>query len=283
MARVIRRIVGPPPIEETAASPDRVAARDRDTMTVLHAGRHYSMGQIGDSFIVWEHRHPRDPVAVLGPDGRPEAYRLFRTLESAARQRWGYRRSRTVRWVRRLTGATVVLAISGAIVGLIVFGPDARDRLAGTTGDEPVGVQEVASRYEDPVGGYSVVVPAGWRITPLATGAELSDPAGDVTIAISSLPAGALDRAVAAFVESSTAGWSDLSLEPPREVAELGLPGTSLGGTAVDASGTSVRFLAIVLEGPERHHGLMVQVPPDWDAADGFAAVAEVVSSLQPV
>jgi hypothetical protein len=108
-------------------------------------------------------------------------------------------------------------------------------------------------------------------------------PDGEVSISIETLPAGELGVVADGFVGSATEPWNDVVLETPVQREIAGAPAIAHGGTALDASGARIRFLAIAIAGSsDRNHGMLVMVPPEWDAATGFEPIAEIVSSLRP-
>ena len=102
--------------------------------------------------------------------------------------------------------------VAGLPAGL---GGDAEPSLKG-------GAVTEAIRYDDPSGGFSMRVPAGWNVVTSASGAtQLVSQDGDVTVSIESMPAGDLGEVAADFMNSATDGWDDVSFESPVE-RELG-------------------------------------------------------------
>lgn len=246
----------------------------------VRSGTRYSWGLIEGSYAVWKGRRARRPIEVFDLDSRADAERLFKDLEAAARLRSARRRSFVARWARRLAIGAVGVGL-GVSVGAVL------GSLQGPGDDVAPGPASLteAIRYDDPAGRFSMRVPAGWSVVPSVSGAtQLIGDDGEVTVSIEPLPSGDLGEVAAEFLSSSTAGWDDVALESPVERELGGRPAIAHGGTAVDGSGGQIRFLAVVADdGESAHHGMMVLVPLDWDAAGGFTTIEEIVSSLKPV
>ena len=275
----MRREVGQAPDEEVTILPEADApTADEDRTTSVHPGRWYSWGYVHDSYAVWKGRRSHRPVAVFGPASKADAERRFKDLESAASVRSARRRSRVLTWGRRVAIGAIIAAIGVGVGALLVVLQGSPE---GTDAAPPERAGATPSRYDDPLGAYSVRVPQGWQVVTVSDQARLVSPDGTVSISIETVPAGDLDEAADAFTASAAAAWHNVSLEAPVRRDLGGDASVALGGTALDASGARMRFLAIVVESGDTNHGVLVQVPPEWDAATGFAPIAEIISSLK--
>ncbi len=277
----MRRSTGESSDANVIVVPDADAPTVDPRATFVRSGTRYSWGLVHGSYAVWKGRRARRPIEVYDRDSMADAERRFKDLEATARLRSARRRSFVGRWGRRLAVGAIVVALGvsvGALLGSLQgWGGDAEPSLKG-------GAVTEAIRYDDPSGGFSMRVPAGWNVVTSASGAtQLVSQDGDVTVSIESMPAGDLGEVAADFMNSATDGWDDVSFESPVERELGGRPAIAYGGTAVDGSGEEIRFLAIVADDADgEHHGMLVLVPLDWDAATGFAPIEEIASSLKP-
>jgi hypothetical protein len=272
---------GEAPGEEIVILPEAEGpSGGHDDADFVRSGRWYSWGQVHGSLAVWKGRRSHKPIETFDPDARAVAERRFKDLEAAARLRSARRRARVVRWSRRVAIGAIIAGLGVGVGALIVALEGSSDGLDVTKLDR---TGAAASRYDDPLGGYSLQVPQGWNIVTSEVGTRLIGPDGAVSISIEPLPGGNLREAAEDFLAAATDAWHDVTLETPVQREIGGAPAIARGGTAVDASGGDIRFLAIVVAGSsDQHHGMLVLVPPSWDAATGFTPIAEIIGSLKP-
>jgi hypothetical protein len=56
-----------------------------------------------------------------------------------------------------------------------------------------------------------------------------------------------------------------------------------VSGTAIDETGRSIRFMALVVDSGERNHAISIAVPRTWDPVTFMPAIEELLSSFKPV
>jgi hypothetical protein len=238
---------------------------------VFETGRRFSWGRRGDTYYVWDKRHPGDELAH---SWEANARREFGWLEQEA----AHRRRR--RWRRLCIAVGLVLIVLAAAAIAWLEATDEPPSIPSSA--EPALGHEVG-RYVNVGGGYGFLAPSGWSVLSASSTAQVMSPGGTVTISIQIAPEGAVGAASEAFVGDLTAAWTDPHIEPRRPGRVGDLPGLSVGGTAIDETGDPIRFLSIVVDSGARNHAISVSAPRAWDAALYMPAVNVVLSSFEPL
>lgn len=137
------------------------------------------------------------------------------------------------------------------------------------------------STYTNEQAGYLFSYPDDWEVSASPTATVLSDPAGQVVISFDGAPPGSLQEASDGVLEQLTNAY----VGPKIVATEYGstpqeYPSIVVGGTATDASGSSIRFLVVTIEGPEENRALSIRFPADADP-DDLGAVLAVVGSFR--
>ncbi len=265
MSRTLDRSVSP---RHRAPSRRRRFFARGNGAVVFERGRRYSWGRRGDTFYIWDRRHPSD---ALGHPWEANARREFQWLEQEAAHRW--RR----RW-RRLfiaVGLIVIVLVAAAIA------LKAKDGSSSSISHAEPALGHEVGRYVNAGGGYGFNAPSDWGVVSASSTARVTSPGGTVTISIQVAPDGAVGAASEAFVRDLTAAWTGAQPEAPQPRMVGDLPGLSVGGTAIDETGVPIRFLSIVVDSGARNHAISVSVPREWDAALFMPAVDVVVSSFE--
>jgi hypothetical protein len=242
----------------------------RNGAIVLESGRRYSWGRRGDSYYIWDKRHPGD---ALEHAWETNARREFQWLEQEAARR------RRRRW-RRLAvavGLSTLVVVAAAAAALDVRGGGAEPSAA----EPPVGPE--VGRSVNVGGGYGFRAPIGWDVLSAASTALVTNPNRSVTISIQVAPEGAVGAASSAFVRDLTAAWTDARIESPQPRPVGDLAGLSVRGTAIDETGESIRFFTIVVDSGARNHAISVSMPGSSDATLFMPAVDLVLSSFEPL
>lgn len=191
----------------------------------------------------------------------------------------------------------VLLAISA--IALIRPGPDTpvpRDTATDTLGT-PAAVDEDPTRrglsapgdqlpgYEVHVnegGGYLFSYPGTWEIASAGDSARLVSPDGDVVMTFRTAPSGSLEEASDRVLRNATGSYSGVELVASEvERTPQGLRSFVVGGDALNATGTPVRFLVITIQGPEENRAITVRFSPSADPLEALPAIREIVSSFR--
>jgi hypothetical protein len=137
------------------------------------------------------------------------------------------------------------------------------------------------STYTNEQAGYLFRYPDEWVVSASPTATVLSDPQGQVVVSFDGAPPGSLQQASDGVLDQLTNAY----VSPKIIATEYGstpqdYPSVVVGGTATDASGSSIRFLVVTIEGPEENRALSVRFPADTDP-DDLGAVLAVVGSFR--
>lgn len=267
MSRTLDRSVSP---RHRAGSNRRRPFARGNGAVVFGTGRRYAWGRRGETYVIWDKRHPND---VLGHSWEANARREFQWLEDEATQR------RRRRWRRLSIALGLVLAV---LVAAAIALKASVDPATDPAPAEPA-LDRAVGRYVNVGGGYGFSAPTDWSVLSASSTAQVTSPGGTVTISVQVAPEGAVGTASEAFVGDLTAAWTDVQTEAaqPRTVGDL--PGLSVGGDAIDENGEPIRFHTIVIDSGARNHAISVVVPRAWNAALFMPAVEVVASSFRPV
>ena len=238
----------------------------RHEVEVVEAGRRYSWGRRGDAYFVWDKRSPGES---LGHSGEASARREFRWLEQEAQIR--RRRSRL-----RLLVIAGLICVAAAPTAIVMYADD-----SSSPPQADVVEANGPQRYVNAEGGYGFRVPSRWHVQTSESTTQVTSPNGNVAISVLVAPQGDLDVVSEASIANIAAAWTDTTTEvsQPRTVGDL--PALSVGGSAVDESGTPIRFLSIVIDSGTRNHAIWVSVPESWDAATFLPSIEQILTSFK--
>lgn len=130
--------------------------------------------------------------------------------------------------------------------------------------------------------GYLFSYPDSWEIATVHDTTRLVGLDGDVAMTFAAAPSGSLDVASDRVVGDVTSVYSDVELvASERNQTPQGLRSLVTGGEAVDASGASVRFLIITIEGHGRNRAITIRFAPEANPLDALTAIQEIVASYR--
>jgi len=110
--------------------------------------------------------------------------------------------------------------------------------------------------------GYLVSFPSDWRLDERSGPDELVDPTGSSMLSFSQVPSGPLPGAVEVAMENLSPPNASISIVTRTfERTEQGQAGLVVGGTATEADGTSVQFMAIAIRGAARNYTITARFP----------------------
>jgi hypothetical protein len=131
-------------------------------------------------------------------------------------------------------------------------------------------------------GGYLFSYPGTWEIASAGNNARLVSPDGDVVMTFLMAPPGSLEEASDRVLGNVTGSYSGVELVAGDvERTPQGLRSFVVGGDALNATGTSVRFLVITIQGPEENWAITVRFSPSADPLETLPAIQEIVSSFR--
>ena len=252
-------------------------APESDRRQIINTGVHYSWGGGTRGFVIWNNKRPHDHVATFDAASRFDAWQRFKSLESEAQERRRRRASSIARWGRRLAFVGLPMLAAGLLVVMLVFGAEEPDVRSVARSDAAA----AGERFKNVAGDYRLRLPAGWIAEERSTATEVRSPDHAVTVLIEMAPDGDIVAVSPAVFETLTAAWTDVHLEAPLTRRIGGAPRVSVGGTATDGSGESVRFLAIALDAGVRNFAISVSVPQDWYPVGALSEIDQIVGSLK--
>lgn len=130
--------------------------------------------------------------------------------------------------------------------------------------------------------GYLFSYPNSWALAPSGQDAMLVSPNGDVVVSFGLAPIGSLERASDGVVASLTNGYGDVELVAGGvERTEQGERSLVVGGTATDANGDLIRFLAITIQGSDQNRAITVHFSADSDPVAVLPSIREIVASYR--
>ncbi|MCD6022890.1 MAG: hypothetical protein K0R20_2600 [Actinomycetia bacterium] len=158
-----------------------------------------------------------------------------------------------------------------------------REAPAPSTGAVPPPSTEAVTweGYANPDLGYRFSYPSDWGIDMSSGDTVLSDPVDQVVVTFLRAPPGRLAAASDQLLERITETFTGVdTLVPETTRTEQGYPSRSVGGTARDAVGTSIRFVVITIGGPDGNRAIVVRFPADPDP-DDLDAIVQVIASFR--
>lgn len=205
-------------------------------------------------------------------------------------------RSRT--WV--FVGVTLCALLALLVFALIRAGRDSPVPSNAASADIPrgraVGSEEPARRglsaSNDRLPGFDVHVneragylfsyPDAWDISSFGATARLVSPDGDVVMTFGTAPLGSLEEASDQEVAKATSSYEDVELVADKVSRTLqGLRSLVVGGTAIDATGASVHFLVITIQGPDENRAITVRFSADADPLEALPVIQQIVASFR--
>jgi hypothetical protein len=205
-------------------------------------------------------------------------------------------RSRT----RILVGVTLCALLALPVIALIRAGRDtsvpSNTASADTHGGPAVGIEEPArqglSASNDRLPGFDVHVneqagylfsyPDSWDISSSGATARLVSPDGNVVMTFGMAPLGSLEEASDQAVAKATSSFVDVELVAGEVSRTLqGLRSLVVGGNAIDATGASVQFLVIAIQGPDENRAITVRFSADADPLDALPVIKQIVASFR--
>ncbi|MDQ4108690.1 MAG: hypothetical protein M3138_07810 [Actinomycetota bacterium] len=137
------------------------------------------------------------------------------------------------------------------------------------------------STYANAQAGYLFSYPDDWVVSASPTATVLSDPQGQVLVSFDGAPSGSLQEASDGVLEQLTNAYvSPKIIATEYSSTPQEYPSIVVGGTATDASGASIRFLVVTIEGPEENRAVSIRFPADTDP-DDLGAILAVVGSFR--
>ena len=252
-----------------------VTTEPRDTET-LGSGTRYSWGRRGDAFYVWDKRRPGES---RGHSSEAGARREFRWLEQETK----IQRKRRLGRVLLAVGLLSVAAAPALIVMLEDGAQEPPSAVSERAGNGVGAVIDSSQRLTNDEGGYGFRVPEGWTAQTSRSSSQLHDPSGEAKISVLVAPEGDVDAVSETALVSISEDWTDVQAEAPQDRIVGELPAVSIGGTATDASGTTIRFLSIVIDSGEGNHAIWVSVPETGGASPFLPAIEQVLASFRPL
>ena len=233
---------------------------------IVEEGRRFSWGRRGDAYYVWDKRKPGES---LGHSGEAGARREYLWLEQEEQIRRRRRRMRLL-----IAAGLICVAAAPTAIVMYVNGSSSPSQAGGghTAGPE---------RYVNAEGGYGFRVPTGWTVQTSDSTTQVTSPNDTIAISVLVAPQGDIDAVSDASIESIAATWTGTKSEAPQPRTVGDLPALSVGGTAVDESGTPIRFLSIVIDSGTRNHAIWVSVPESWDAATLLPSIEQILTSFK--
>jgi hypothetical protein len=130
--------------------------------------------------------------------------------------------------------------------------------------------------------GYLFSYPDGWKLTRSGTSTTLVDPKDEVQMAFATAPSAPLEETTRRVVDGLTSPYRDVDVVTrDSQVTEQGQSSLVLGGTAVDQTGSTIRFLVVTIEGKARNWAITVRYEPHADVTDSITAIEEIVGSFR--
>lgn len=180
-------------------------------------------------------------------------------------------------------GLFVVAAMVAIVVRFFVMSPTSTvgsapplDIRNGSEGSR----SEPAVRFLNQAGGYHFAYPEAWDLSQEGKLSQLESPNGNIVLSFGVTLDDNLARATTHLVRR-LAG-------PPREEKVIGTsreriagsPAFMRGGMTRDETGTSIRYLAIAIDGDDRTYTISITVPAHVDPENVLSTVESIVTSF---
>ena len=137
-------------------------------------------------------------------------------------------------------------------------------------------------RGENRPGGYSFSYPPSWRLSQEATTAKLTGPDGAVVVSLGRGPMGSIEAASASLVEEIKQGYRRVKVVASKPEIIGGAAALTVSGTGRNASGTSLRFLTVAIQGSgNRTFAITAFTVADADPSKVVPPLSEIVDSFR--
>jgi hypothetical protein len=135
--------------------------------------------------------------------------------------------------------------------------------------------------YQDERTGYRFSYPSGWEVSASEGITRLVDSAGEIIISFRTAPSGSIEDFSERLVGILASRYAPLDLVA-REEGETpqGESSLVLGGNATDIDGSSIRFMIVTIEGPDRNRAITVRFSADSDLLDVSSSIRRIVGSF---
>jgi hypothetical protein len=153
------------------------------------------------------------------------------------------------------------------------------DRPPATEGSrEQLGAFRV---YRDERTGFRFSYPSDWEVSASEEITRLVDAAGGTTVSFRTAPSGSIEEFSARLMDILANRYEQLDLVA-REDGETprGEPFLVLGGKATDIDGSSVNFMIVSIEGPDRNRAITARFSADSDLLDVSSSIRRIAGSF---
>lgn len=187
-----------------------------------------------------------------------------------AESRRGRRHGARKPWAAPVLVATI-FALAGAAIGLSIW----------LTGDEASLLGGLEKRYVNESFGYAFRYPPEWTLEEKGTAVKLTNPTNDIIISFGLAPEGPLRFAGFRLAEVTRTTYEDGEVLAVEDEHIGGRRAYVASGRGVNARDVEIRFLAIIVKGPERNFGITVFVEADAPPEDVLPITQEIVGSFR--
>ena len=135
--------------------------------------------------------------------------------------------------------------------------------------------------YRDERTGYRFSYPSGWEVSASEGITRLVDTAGEIMVSFRTAPSGSIEDFSERLVDILASRYGPLDLIA-REDGETpqGEPSLVLGGKATDIDGSSISFMIVTIEGPDRNRAITVRFSDGSDLLDVSSSIRRIVGSF---
>lgn len=164
-----------------------------------------------------------------------------------------------------------ILGLAGAAIGVSLW----------LTGDEASLLGGLEEQYVNESFGYSFRYPPDWELEEKGTAVKLTNPTNDIIISFGLGPEGPLRFAGFRLAEATRTTYEDGEVLAVEDQRVGGRRAYIASGRGVNARDVEIRFLAIIIKGPERNFGITVFVEADAPPEDVLPVTQEIVGSFR--
>jgi hypothetical protein len=135
--------------------------------------------------------------------------------------------------------------------------------------------------YRDERTGYRFSYPSDWEVSATEEITRLVDAAGGTTVSFRTAPSGSIEGFSERLMDilANRYGQLDLVAREEGETSQ-GEPFLVLGGKATDIDGSSVNFMIVTIEGPDRNRAITVRFSADSDLLDFSSSIQRIAGSF---
>ncbi|MGH7424784.1 MAG: hypothetical protein ACREJP_01270, partial [Candidatus Methylomirabilales bacterium] len=164
-----------------------------------------------------------------------------------------------------------ILALAGIAIGLSVW----------LTGDEASLLGGLEKRYVNETFGYAFRYPPQWTLEEKGTAVKLTNPTNDIIISFGLGPEGPLRFAGFRLAEATRSTYESGEVLAVEDEKIGGRRAYVASGHGVNARDVEIRFLAIIVQGPERNFGITVFVEASASPEDVLPVTQDIVGSFR--